>query len=315
MLTAEQSANLQQYCISKLSGYSPVSYATHLDLGIKLHDWQIDVLSHRSGNIVINGARQAGKSTIVSIPPVYKAKYSPNSLSIVIAPTLVQAGEDMEKIKSIIAKDYYYPKIDRSNDSEIRLSNGSRIVVAPATDAARGKSAPALVILDEASRIDDFVYQEVVLPMFTKSVNPLFLVISTPNGKHGFFYKDFMGQQFIKYEVKSPYTVDPNNQCNLIPCINEQLYKADRAKQGIKAYYSPNHRNLLQQQAFLEQMGKSQYLQEFCCEFIEPDDQVFRYSDIDAMFTAPTKSDDIDTDPILQQVAPAQFFDQYGTML
>ena len=287
----------------------PVKYAESIDLPFgELYQWQKDVLSITAGNVCINGARQAGKSTIVSVVPCHKAKYQPGSLSIVIAPTLTQAGEDMEKIRSCVARDELFPRMTRGNDSELRFENGSRIVVAPATDAARGKSAPAVVILDEASRIEDYVFSEVVLPMFTKSKRYLFLRISTPNGKKGFFYDDYNDSNVQRFEVRSPYDVSPVNNWTLIPAKPEEEYKAEMAAKGIRAYYSPQHQDYEKQQAFLSRMGKMRYEQEFCCQFVEPEDQVFSYADIEALFKSRAKVDATEN----MEAPPETFSDAFG---
>lgn len=291
---------------------APVKYAESIDLPFgTLYQWQKDVLSITRGDVCINGARQAGKSTIVSVLPCHKAKYYPGSLSIVIAPTLTQAGEDMEKIRSCVTKDPQFPKMTRGNDSELRFENGSRIVVSPATDAARGKSAPVLVILDEASRIEDYVFSEVVLPMFTKSKTYLFIRISTPNGKKGFFYDDFNDDHVQRFEVRSPYDVSSMNNWTLTPAKQEEAYKAEMLEKGIRAYYSPQHADYEKQSAFLRRMGKMRYEQEFCCQFVEPEDQVFSYQDIEAMFKTPARHESYD-----DMVAPTESFsDAYGAII
>lgn len=271
----------------------PVAYAESFDLPFgTLYDWQKEVLAVRWGDVCLNGARQGGKSTIVSVLPCHRAKFYPGSLSIVIAPTLPQATEDMSKIKAVIQRDETFPQIIRSNDSELKFNNGSRIVVAPATDAARGKSAPTLVILDEASRIEDFVFTEVVLPMFTHSKRYLCVSISTPNGKKGFFYDEFNDPSVIRFEVRSPWDVSPEDNYTLIPAEDEGAYKKRMAQKGIRAFYSPQHRDYEKQAKFLSKMGKMRYLQEFCCEFVEPEDQVFSYADIEAVFKSRAKSED-----------------------
>ena len=287
----------------------PVAYAESLELPFgKLYDWQKDVLNVRWGDVCINGARQAGKSTIVSVLPCHRAKYIPGSLSIVIAPTLPQAAEDMGKIRAVIQRDEHFPQMLRGNDSELKFDNGSRIVVAPATDAARGKSAPCLVILDEASRIEDFVFSEVVLPMFTKSKRYLFIRISTPNGKKGFFYDDFNDPQVKRFEVRSPYDVSSLDNYTLIPAKDEKIYKQEMAAKGIFGYYSPQHRDFEKQSKFLQRMGKLRYQQEFCGEFVEPEDQVFSYSDIEAVFNSKASPDIED----FGQADPEEFFDARG---
>lgn len=306
---------MNQYSLADdflLKRLSPVKYAESIDLPFgQLYQWQKDVLSITKGDVCINGSRQAGKSTIVSVLPCHKAKYYPGSLSIVIAPTLTQAGEDMEKIRSCVQRDPLFPRMTRGNDSELRFENGSRIVVSPATDAARGKSAPVLVILDEASRIEDYVFSEVVLPMFTKSKTYLFIRISTPNGKKGFFYDDFNDDRVQRFEVRSPYNVSDMNNWTLTEAKPEEEYKAEMLSKGIRAYYSPQHRDFEKQSAFLRRMGKMRYEQEFCCQFVEPEDQVFSYSDIETMFRSRAKTEAVES----LEAMPETFSDAYGEVI
>ena len=127
-------------------------------LGFTPFPWQDRLLESESKRIIILAARQSGKSTIVSSLPCHLAKYKESALCIVIAPTEKQATEDMIKIRNFVALDATYPKIRRSSDAMILFANHSRIVVVPATEAgARGYSCPDLVLIDEASRVDDEV--------------------------------------------------------------------------------------------------------------------------------------------------------------
>lgn len=246
-------------------------------LGFEPYAWQEDALSVRSGNLVINGARQAGKSTIISCLPAWTAKYKAGSLSIVMAPTLAQAEEDFAKMMSFVRTDPQYPPIKRANSSEMRLSNGSRVLVLPATDSARGYSGPDLVILDEASRIDKEIYTSVVLPYFIASINPLFVRISTPNGRTGTFWDDWTDKNNYRIKVTAPFRVDPYDATSL---LDAELMQ----EEGIHCYHSPQHRDKAFQLLNLRKLGRLQYQQEMLGEFVEPEDSVFSYSDIEAMF-------------------------------
>ena len=131
--------------------------------------------------------------------------------------------------------------------------NGSIISVVPATQSARGKSRPAVVILDEASQIEDLIYTEVVTPMFTNNDGRLIL-LSTPYGKRGFFHDIFCNprpnDRWERHEVRSPWQpVQTPNGLDLIPYMNgdEKAYQEERAKKGIKAWFSPQHRNYEEQ--------------------------------------------------------------------
>jgi hypothetical protein len=258
---------------------SPLAYIE--SLGFQPYAWQRDVLRSRHKRKVINGARQAGKSTIISARPCHRAKYFPGSLSIVIAPTERQALLDIEKMHGFIALDRDYPDYKPSMD-QIKVANGSRIVVAPATDAARGYSNPDIIMLDEASRIPDLILQGVIMPMLTDNDKCELILISTPNGRNGFFYRDFNNSSWERYEVRAPWDV-VDLEYRLIPVEPEGVYQARLAKCDISAYYSPRHASLAEQQANLEEMGSLMYRQEYRVEFVEPEDQVFSYDDIERM--------------------------------
>lgn len=266
---------------------SPLAYIR--SLGFSPFDWQADIITSSHKRKAVNGARQSGKSTITSGKPCHGARFFPGSLSIILAATEKQAVEDMEKIKDFMSLDQEYPAIVRDSDSLIELDNRSRILVVPATEkAARGYSAPRIIIMDEGSRIEDGVYRSGVIPMLTDNEECELILISSPNGRNGFFYKAHQSPRWERYEVRSPWDV-LDLDMRLVPAGEEKDYRKRRAKHGIKAYYSPRHHNHDEQQMNLEEMGPLMYRQEYCCEFVEPDDQVFGYDEIAAAFSSQAK--------------------------
>jgi hypothetical protein len=283
---------------------SPLEYVR--SLGFDPFDWQESVLSSRHKRKEINGARQSGKSTVIQGIPCWIGKYTPRSLSIIAASTEKQAVEDMEKVKDFIARDPRYPKIVRDSDSLLELDNGSRILIVPATEkAARGYSSPDAIILDEAAWILDPVYRSGIRPMLTDNEKCELIIISTPNGRGGFFYRAWYSDRWEKYEIKSPWVPDENDW-TLSPGIPEKEYQRLRAEQGIRAWYSPRHRNLEEQQESLEEIGPRDYLQNYCCEFIEPEGQVFKYNEITNLFTSDVKPMELGAVEETDDVAPLE---------
>jgi hypothetical protein len=202
-----------------------------------------------------------------------------------VAATEQQAFYDMEKVKDFIVHDPNYPKVDRDSDRLVTLFNGSWIMVVPATEkAARGPSAPRLILLDEASRIEDIVYRSGIIPMLTNNPECELISISTPNGKEGFFFESFNNSRWERYEVRSPWDV-ADIEFRLKPSIPEAEYRQRRAGKGIKAFYSPRHENREEQEFNLGEMGPLMYRQEYCVEFVEPEDQVFSYDDIERLMS------------------------------
>jgi hypothetical protein len=81
---------------------------------------------------------------------------------------------------------------DVENKLTLELSNGSRIVSLPGKEATiRGFSGVSLLVVDEASRVDDALYQA-IRPMLAVSRGRIIL-LSTPFGKRGFFHAEWTG--------------------------------------------------------------------------------------------------------------------------
>ena len=200
-----------------------------------------------------------------------------------------QAREDMEKVKDFISRDPDYPKVMRDSDSLLELSNGSRIVVVPATEkSARGYSSPDVIVLDECSRIEDAVYRSGVMPMLTNNEKCEVIQISTPNGKRGFFHKASENERWERFMIRAPWDVSTDGW-TLEEAISEAEFKAIMASRGITAFYSPRHYIYDEQLGNLDEMGRDMYKQEYCCEFVEPNEQVFSYDEIAAIFKGQSK--------------------------
>lgn len=261
-------------------------------LGFDPYPWQAQVLQSGRKRKLINGARQSGKSTVIASKPCHRAKFFPRSLSIIVAATEKQAAEDMEKVKDFIGHDPTYPRLVKSNEEAIETEIHSRIIIVAATErSARGYSNPDIIILDEASRIEDVVYKSGIRPMLTDNPKCELIVISTPNGRKGFFYKAYRSARWERYEIRSPWDVDREG-LKLVPARAEEKFRAACAAHGIFGFYSPRHANLEEQQENLEDQGPTFYRQECCVEFVEPSDQVFSYDEIEQMFQNNVKAMD-----------------------
>lgn len=206
--------------------------------------WAQTVMTSPARYVIENISRQAGKSTCSAVLAVHKAVFFPKSLILLVSPTLRQSGELQKKCLTFYdLVDPCHKGLAEDTKLSIRLTNGSRIIALPGQeDNLRGYSAPALIIEDEASRVSDDLYTA-IRPMLATNQGRLIL-LSTPNGKLGHFYKIWTegGREWLKIKV----TADQ------IPRISPE-------------FLANEHLN----------MTEAQYKQEYFGEFMEAEGAVF----------------------------------------
>lgn len=263
---------------------SPVGYLA--TLGFVAHLWQVAVLRLGLKRLCLLCARQSGKSTIVAALALWKAKFFPNSLIVIVAPTKDQAQETMTKIKELAGMD---PELfDRETDSktELVLQNGSRVVALPGTEkSVRGYSAPDLIIIDEASRVLDATYAA-TRPMLTNNPRAVMVLLSTPFGKRGFFHEAWNRPEvWTRFQVQPAFELERGvNGVNVVPISEtEEAFKARLAKGNIQGFYSPQHTQEWLTEELLE-LGEMMWKQEYGVEFVDTIDQVFDTDDIQRMW-------------------------------
>jgi len=170
-----------------------------------LDNWQKEVLETK-GNIVLRSARQAGKSTVVSMKAGDFAAKNKNKTVLVIAAVERQAYLLFEKIldymyrnhKALIKKGK-----DRPTKSKLQLKNGSTIYCLPTGLTGYGIRGYTvhLLIADEAAFINDEVF-EALTPSLSVSKGKIIL-LSTPHGKKGYFYSCFQNDDFTKFHIRA----------------------------------------------------------------------------------------------------------------
>ena len=216
--------------------------------GFTLDAWQRDVLLSDAHQLIILACRQAGKSSVSSIRALHRALYTPASLVLLLAPSYRQSKELFRKVKDALAALPFPVALASESALELEFSNGSRIVTLPGKEqTVRGFSGVSLLIVDEASRVPDELYQA-VRPMLAVSGGDIIL-LSSPFGKRGFYFSEWSEGGPTWHRTK------------------------------VTAYECPRiSREWLEQER--KTIGDWWYRQEYMCEFVETTDQVFSYEDI-----------------------------------
>jgi hypothetical protein len=206
---------------------------------------QARVLEARVQRGLLNCCRQWGKSTLCAAMAVHHACTKPDSLTLVISPSARQSGEFVRKAARFLEAKGIVPKGDGDNEMSLLLENKSRIIGLPSnTVTVRGFSGVSLMIIDEAAGVSDEMYHA-IRPMLAASRGRLWL-LSTPHGKHGFFYEawEHGGPGWMRISVKA-------TDCRRI-----------------------SRRFIREEQAIL---GEHDFRQEYMCSFQDEPGQVFHH--------------------------------------
>jgi hypothetical protein len=177
----------------------------------------------------------------------------PGSLILLVSPSLRQS----QNLAGIFFKFHRMVKGQPAlaSESALRatLQNGSTVHALPGSpDTLRGFAGADLIILDEASRIDDDLIQALT-PMLATKPHAKIIALSSPAGKIGFFWNRWSGGDNGWHKIK--ITAD---QCKRI---------------------SPE---FLAQE--LRELGPQKYATEYLAEFADDDFQMFSGKIIDMAF-------------------------------
>jgi len=239
--------------------FDPVLFAR--SAGIEPDPWQAQVLRSASDRLLLNCSRQSGKSFITSILALHGALYKPDSLILMLSPSLRQSGELFRKALAL------YRGLGRPVPPEsetaltLTLTNGSRIVSLPGTKdgTVRGFSGVDLIVIDEAAWVQDALYLS-VRPMLAVSGGRL-VALSTPHGTRGWFFNAWRGSEpWERYEV-------PATLCPRIA----------------SAFLEEEKRN----------MGEWWFAQEYLNQFLESEAQPFARDDVERAFDDATEAWDL----------------------
>lgn len=174
-------------------------------MAIKLDPYQIDVLK-TEGNLCLRSGRQVGKSTIISIKAAEYAAKNPKKTILIISSVERQARLLFEKTLAYLHdnyKSYIKTGKDRPTMHIVNLKNGSRIYCLPTGLSGYGIRGYTvdMLIADEAAFISEEVWQAVTPMLATTKGN--IILLSTPFGRSGYFYRCFSDPAFTSFHVSS----------------------------------------------------------------------------------------------------------------
>jgi phage FluMu gp28-like protein len=222
------------------------------DCGLTLDPWQADLMRSTAPRVLMLCARQVGKSTVAGPIALATAVTQAGALILLVSPSQRQSGELFRTVMRHFRDLPGAPEIRAESALRLELANGSRLIALPGDEKTiRGFAGAALVVLDEAARIEDELIAA-VRPMLATSGGRL-IMLSTPFGKRGVFYEAWHGSDSW-HRVKIAAT-----DC---PRISKQFLEEE-----------------------LAELGQQRFSEEYGLEFLENTEAVFPTGIIDAAFT------------------------------
>jgi hypothetical protein len=171
-------------------GLDPVAWARDR-LSLDPDPWQAEIIGSRREQRLILASRQLGKSWTTAVRACHEMLYRAPAMILLASPSEAQSQELFRKLIGFWSGLPDAPRAVKENETELELENGSRVIAVPGSEkTVRSKSAVTLLIIDEASRIDDSLIAAVT-PMLATTDGDL-IALTTPFGKRGWFYEQWI---------------------------------------------------------------------------------------------------------------------------
>ena len=225
------------------------------ELGIKPDEWQERALTSKRTHQIYNCSRQSGKTETAAIRALHTACAIPESLTLLLSPSLRQSGELFRRVKLMHGNMRHPPVLEESSKLALTTETQSRILSLPGSEGTvRGFAAPDLIIIDEDAQVTKELFDS-VNPMQATNPDGVMILMSTPYGRRGHFFEIWdKGRE----ELWEKFQIDAD-EC---PRIG---------------------------QAFLEQqqdiLTPDWFRQEYYCEFLDLQGSLFSAEDILAAFS------------------------------
>lgn len=213
------------------------------ELGVTLDQWQHDAITATQHDILLLVTRQGGKGMVASLLAISQMINHPGSTTVIVARADRQAKRLLRRIRRLYRLVPGAPPLIAESNYTLESRNGSEILALPGSEETiRGIEAVDLLIIDEAALVPDDLFAA-VHPMLA-TTDGRCLAMTTPRGKRGWFYREWAGSDLEWHRAKVTALE--------IKRIKPEWLERTRLR-----------------------LGDWMFRQEFMCEFLDTDDQVF----------------------------------------
>lgn len=201
---------------------------------------QAAVLSANSRRVILNCARQWGKTTVAATKIIHVAVTRPFSIVLIVAENLKQTAWVFQKIDRFLSELGIIPRREKHSR---HLPNGSMILgIAAREEAVRSYTAD-FVFIDEAARIEDDVIDALEPAIAIRKGE--WWMASTPRGRRGRFFEAWVygeGPDLLKVCV--PASQNPRIDSQFVERVRREKGD-DYAKQEFECEFIENGTNLM----------------------------------------------------------------------
>jgi hypothetical protein len=213
------------------------------ELGIALDPWQREALTTTVHDILLLVTRQGGKGEVAALLALDKVLNDPGSTVVVISRADRQAKRLLRRIKKRYRSLGEVPAALTDSQYALELRNGSEILALPGSEETiRGIEAVDLLVIDEAALVPDELFAA-IFPMLA-STDGRCVAMSSARGKRGWFWREWTSSDLEWLRVKITWEHIPRFKPEWIVRTRRRL-------------------------------GEWMFRQEFGCEFLDTDDQLY----------------------------------------
>lgn len=212
-------------------------------LGVALDPWQLGIVAPPRRDTLVLVTRQGGKGMAATVLALSTMLGDPGSKVLTISKSERQAKRLHQRIRRAYHRLPNPSPPVKDTATELELRNGSIAIALPGSESTiRGEDAVDLAIVDEASRVPDDLYRA-VRPMLA-TTNGVLVGLTTPFGRRGWFYEEWMngGDEWRRVKVTAEQ----------IPRISASFLAKERRA-----------------------LGERWFAQEYGCEFMDNEWQLF----------------------------------------
>lgn len=177
-------------------------------VGLQLDPWQTSVVRERPHRGLWLCSRQSGKTTTALLMTLWTVLYEAPALVLIVSPSQRQSGEAFRSFMQLYHRLDGAPELRAESALRAELANDSRVVALPGTErTVRGYAGTKLIVIDEASRVEDELIAA-LRPMLA-TVDGSLIALTTPFGRRGWFYEAWTGDDPSWTRVRVPASECP----------------------------------------------------------------------------------------------------------